>query len=56
MMVVPISHPEQSRYKHDSDLDDIINEHDLCPLEPEDYDGDLETKTAVLNNSGCLKE
>ena len=35
--------PEQSRYKHDADLDDIINEDDMCPLEPEDYDGDRDS-------------
>jgi len=26
--------------RHDDDLDGIINDKDLCPLEPEDYDGD----------------
>ena len=29
--------PEQSRYKHDADLDGITNDNDLCPLEPETY-------------------
>jgi len=24
-------------------LDDIINDEDLCPLDPEDYDGDRDT-------------
>jgi hypothetical protein len=32
--------PEQQRFVHDDDLDDIINDEDLCPLDPEDYDGD----------------
>ena len=37
----PDTVPEQSRYKHDLDLDDIINDDDLCPaIAPEDYDGD----------------
>jgi hypothetical protein len=31
---------EQQRFVHDDDLDGIINDKDLCPLEPEDYDGD----------------
>ena len=35
--------PEQSRYKHDTDLDGIINDADDCPLEAEDYDGDQDT-------------
>ena len=35
--------PEQSRYKHDADLDNIVNEKDECYLEPEDYDGDNDT-------------
>ena len=40
MTAVPDIAPEQSRYKHDADLDDIINDEDMCPLDPEDYDGD----------------
>ena len=36
----PDTAPEQQRFVHDDDLDDIINDEDLCPLDPEDYDGD----------------
>ncbi|KER05531.1 OmpA-MotB domain-containing protein, partial [Marine Group I thaumarchaeote SCGC AAA799-E16] len=35
--------PEQQRFVHDDDLDDIINDEDLCPFDPEDYDGDRDT-------------
>ena len=35
--------PEQQRFVHDDDLDGIINDKDLCPLDPEDYDGDRDT-------------
>jgi len=38
--------PEQSRYKHDSDQDGIIDDNDLCPHEPEDYDG-------INDKDGC---
>ena len=31
----------QSFYRND--LDGIINDNDMCPLEPEDYDGDSDT-------------
>ena len=36
----PDTAPEQQRFVHDDDLDGIINDEDLCPLDPEDYDGD----------------
>jgi len=36
----PDTAPEQQRFAHDDDLDGIINDEDLCPLDPEDYDGD----------------
>ena len=39
----PDTAPEQQRFVHDDDLDDIINDEDLCPLDPEDYDGDRDT-------------
>jgi hypothetical protein len=35
----PDTSPEQSRYKHDDDLDGIVNNYDLCPTVPEDYLG-----------------
>ncbi|MBI3254974.1 MAG: hypothetical protein HYZ55_03705, partial [Nitrosarchaeum sp.] len=35
----PDTAPEQRRFVHDDDLDGIINDVDLCPLEPEDYLG-----------------
>ena len=35
--------PEQSRYKHDADLDGILDDVDDCPTVAEDYDGDLDT-------------
>ncbi|MCH8085948.1 MAG: thrombospondin type 3 repeat-containing protein, partial [Thaumarchaeota archaeon] len=35
----PDTAPEQQRFVHDDDLDGIINDKDLCPLEPEDYKG-----------------
>ncbi len=39
----PDTAPEQKRFAHDDDLDGIINDEDLCPLDPEDYDGDRDT-------------
>jgi len=35
--------PEQQRFVHDKDLDEIIDDEDLCPSQPEDYDGDRDT-------------
>jgi hypothetical protein len=31
----PDTAPEQQRFVHDDDLDGIINDEDLCPLDPE---------------------
>ena len=39
----PDNFPEQSRYKHDSDLDGIPNDYDACPSDAEDFDGDRDT-------------
>ena len=36
----PDNFPEQSRYKHDTDLDGIPDDYDACPSDPEDFDGD----------------
>jgi len=38
----PDTAPEQSRYKHDADLDGIVNDSDLCPYE-----------VGSVSNNGC---
>ena len=32
-------------------LDDIINDQDMCPLDPEDYDGDRDLDGKITD--GC---
>jgi hypothetical protein len=42
----PDNNPEQSRYKHDDDLDGIANDFDSCPSVPENFNG-------VNDQDGC---
>ena len=46
----PDTAPEQQRFVHDDDLDDIINDEDLCPYDPEDYDGDNDLTVVQIHN------